>query len=358
MVVDNTTTEENLPPPHYKADTDPTPIQGNYGTGTGRATEPIEQPPTDSAPRPDSQPPRRPREKGREGEGRRRMLHQQQWQQQPTEPRDDRSPERKSEKSRPTSGHAAPRTTQPGQQLPPLPGSGADRRPLPTPTISDLARRWPDPTQGYSGRPDTLGDVLNLRIIYWNPGGITGKTQSYEILLNSRSAHTSYCWAKQKCDQSKNSKSPTSLPTDATRFPREGRLQRHSGSGPRDGIMHEAELTDFETMRSRGIRVGSEQRNPAIRGLPAPGTKMCVQDIHAIIQERTPTLIIGDLNAKHKAWGSHSISRAGRQLMEDAELQGYEVLGPDTPTHVPADIRHRPDVLDAGDRPQVGGRCT
>ncbi|GBP42180.1 Probable RNA-directed DNA polymerase from transposon BS [Eumeta japonica] len=32
--------------------------------------------------------------------------------------------------------------------------------------------------------------------------------------------------------------------------------------------------------------------------------------------------------------------------MEDAERQGYEVLGPDTPTHVPTDIRHRPDVLD------------
>ncbi|GBP37692.1 hypothetical protein EVAR_23741_1 [Eumeta japonica] len=112
--------------------------------------------------------------------------------------------------------------------------------------------------------------------------------------------------------------------------------------------MHEAEqLTDFETMRSIGVRVGSsEQEIRLFAAYRPPGTKMCVQDIHAIIQEQTPTLIIGDLNAKHKAWGSHSISRAGRLLMEDAERQGYEVLGPDTPTHVPTDIRHRPDVLD------------
>ncbi|GBP76204.1 Probable RNA-directed DNA polymerase from transposon X-element [Eumeta japonica] len=112
--------------------------------------------------------------------------------------------------------------------------------------------------------------------------------------------------------------------------------------------MHEAEqLTDFETVRSIGVRVGSsEQEIRLFAAYRPPDTKMCVQDIHAIIQEQTPTLIIGDLNAKHKAWGSHSISRAGRLLMEDAERQGYEVLGPDTPTHVPTDIRHRPDVLD------------
>ncbi|GBP21510.1 RNA-directed DNA polymerase from mobile element jockey [Eumeta japonica] len=95
------------------------------------------------------------------------------------------------------------------------------------------------------------------------------------------------------------------------------------------------------------LRVGSsEQEIRLFAAYRPPGTKMCVQDIHAIFQEQTPTLIIGDFNAKHKAWGSHSISRAGRLLMEDAQRQGYEVLGPDTPTHVPTDIRHRPDVLD------------
>ncbi|GBP70186.1 hypothetical protein EVAR_46681_1 [Eumeta japonica] len=60
--------------------------------------------------------------------------------------------------------------------------------------------------------------------------------------------------------------------------------------------MHEAEqLTDFETMRSIGVRVGSsEQEIRLFAAYRPPGTKMCVQDIHAIIQEQTPTLIIGD----------------------------------------------------------------
>ncbi|GBP82095.1 hypothetical protein EVAR_89434_1 [Eumeta japonica] len=31
--------------------------------------------------------------------------------------------------------------------------------------------------------------------------------------------------------------------------------------------------------------------------------------------------------------------------MEDAERHGYEMLDPDTPTHMPTDVRHRLDVL-------------
>ncbi|GBP10955.1 hypothetical protein EVAR_5515_1 [Eumeta japonica] len=44
--------------------------------------------------------------------------------------------------------------------------------------------------------------------------------------------------------------------------------------------------------------------------------------------------------------GPYSISMAGRRLLKDAENQGYEVLGLDTPTHIPTDLRHRADVLD------------
>ncbi|GBP16393.1 Probable RNA-directed DNA polymerase from transposon X-element [Eumeta japonica] len=116
----------------------------------------------------------------------------------------------------------------------------------------------------------------------------------------------------------------------------------------RRDIMHEAEqLTDFETIRSIDIRVGSSEQDIRLfAAYRAPGTRMYVQDIHSIFNDQIPTLIIGELNAKHKAWRSHSISKASRLLMENAEHHGYEVLGPDTPTHVPTDMRHRPDVLD------------
>ncbi|GBP58159.1 hypothetical protein EVAR_86321_1 [Eumeta japonica] len=87
--------------------------------------------------------------------------------------------------------------------------------------------------------------------------------------------------------------------------------------------MHEVEqLTSFETMRLIGIKVGSSDH-----------------EIKLFAAYKPP----GELNAKHKAWGSYSTSRAGRLLMEDAK---HQVHGPDTSTHVPINMRHRPNVLD------------
>ncbi|GBP88904.1 hypothetical protein EVAR_102917_1 [Eumeta japonica] len=40
------------------------------------------------------------------------------------------------------------------------------------------------------------------------------------------------------------------------------------------------------------------------------------------------------------------ISPAGRQLLQDSEQYGYEVIGTDTPSHIPTDPRFRADVLD------------
>ncbi|GBP28749.1 Probable RNA-directed DNA polymerase from transposon BS [Eumeta japonica] len=78
----------------------------------------------------------------------------------------------------------------------------------------------------------------------------------------------------------------------------------------------------------------------------SPGTRFCSSDIHTIFEDHTPTILAGDLNAKHTVWGSRVVSPAGRQLLQDAEDYGYEVLGPDTPSHVPTDPRFGADVLD------------
>ncbi|GBP10220.1 RNA-directed DNA polymerase from mobile element jockey [Eumeta japonica] len=124
-------------------------------------------------------------------------------------------------------------------------------------------------------------------------------------------------------------------------------LQRHSGADAARRYERIEQLTNFKTMRSIGIRVGSSDHETRLFvAYRPPGTRMCIQNIHSIFNGPTLTLIIGDLNAKHKAWGSHCISRAGRLLMKDAERQGHEVLGPDTPSHVPTNMRRRPDVLD------------
>ncbi|GBP51687.1 RNA-directed DNA polymerase from mobile element jockey [Eumeta japonica] len=77
-----------------------------------------------------------------------------------------------------------------------------------------------------------------------------------------------------------------------------------------------------------------------------PDTLLRVQDIYFILNSPTPTLKVGDLNAKHKAWELHSVSKTGKLLMENVKSQGHEVLELDNPAHAPTDPRHHTDVLD------------
>ncbi|GBP53954.1 RNA-directed DNA polymerase from mobile element jockey [Eumeta japonica] len=282
----------------------------------------------------------------------------------------DRSPPRgKSEKSRSTPEHTAlpnhatetatPTTAEAGREttthphhIRPGPGGGQSksnhaRDDKDTHHNTPLNQDWPGSDTGHSRRPDTRVDVVNLRIIYWNPGGIIGKTRVLRDLTQLEDAHI-ILLGETKLRPEQELKIPNFFAYRRDEIATRGPAYRATAVLIRRDIMHEAEqLTDFEAMRSIGIRVGSsEQEIRLLAAYGPPGTKMCVRDIHAIFQEQTPTFIIGYLNAKHKAWGSHSISRTGRLLMEDAERQGYEVLGLDTPTHVPTDIRYRPDVLD------------
>ncbi|GBP20219.1 Probable RNA-directed DNA polymerase from transposon BS [Eumeta japonica] len=211
-------------------------------------------------------------------------------------------------------------------------------------TPRDQGRTGPDAE--YSTGPDTHANVLNLRILYWNPGGIIGKTRELRNLTQLEDIHI-IILGKTKLRPQQELKISNFFAYGRDEISAREPAYRGTTVLIRRDVMHEVEqFTSFETMRSMGIRVGSSDYE--IRLFVAyrpPGTRMCVQDIRSIFKGPTPTFIIGNLNAKHKAWGSHA-SRASRLLMEDAERQGYEVLGPDTPTHVPTDMRHRPDVLD------------
>ncbi|GBP88907.1 RNA-directed DNA polymerase from mobile element jockey [Eumeta japonica] len=190
-----------------------------------------------------------------------------------------------------------------------------------------------DPDAIYPRGPDTRGDVLNLKILYWNPEASLENPRARD-LTQLEDAHI--ILLDETKLRPKQLRIPNFFAYRRDKISARGPAYRGTAVLILRDIMHEADqLMDFETMRSIGIRIGSsEQKIRLFAAYSPPGTRMCVQDIHSIFSDQTSTLIIGDLNAKHKAWGSHSISKAGRLLMEDAERHGYEVLGPDTSTHV------------------------
>ncbi|GBP09119.1 hypothetical protein EVAR_4008_1 [Eumeta japonica] len=219
--------------------------------------------------------------------------------------------------SRPTSVHAPPtnhatetatpttsttaevdrETTTHPHHIRPGPGGGQSksshvRNDKDTRHNTPLNQDWPGSNAGYSGRPDTRGNVLNLRIIYWNPGGIIGKTRELRDLAQLEDAHI-ILLGETKLRPEQELKIPNFFTYRRDEISARGPAYRGTVVLVRRDIMHEAEqLTDFETMRSIGIRVGSsEQEIRLFAAYRPPGTKMCVQDIHAIIQEQTPTLI-------------------------------------------------------------------
>ncbi|GBP26885.1 hypothetical protein EVAR_16467_1 [Eumeta japonica] len=115
----------------------------------------------------------------------------------------------------------------------------------------------------------------------------------------------------------------------------------------RDIVHGRLKLPDFMHSRTLGITLGSTGTELLLFVTYRPhGSHFYSSDIHTIFDDHTPTILAGDLSAKHTACNSRVVSPAGRQLLHDAEDYGYEVLGLDTPSHVPTDTCFGVDVLD------------
>lgn len=99
----------------------------------------------------------------------------------------------------------------------------------------------------------------------------------------------------------------------------------------------EATAIAIKTVDHRWIRVISVYK--------PPNTKIDTTDIDKIFANPMPTLVAGDLNCKHQAWNSRVSNIDGRTLFNHWELNKYNIIGPNRPTHYPS-TGSRGDVLD------------
>ena len=65
----------------------------------------------------------------------------------------------------------------------------------------------------------------------------------------------------------------------------------------------------------------------------AASSLMAMVNVHTLLDCALPTIMDGEFNAKHTAWNLNSICLYRRRLLDDSMLRGYQVLGPETPTH-------------------------
>lgn len=185
--------------------------------------------------------------------------------------------------------------------------------------------------------------------MYWNPDGIAFKMNDLRLLVQEHDVHV-VLLCETKLHPSRELRLPNFFVYRRDELsPRDVPYRGTAVLVRRDLVHEELELPAFKTTRSIGVRLktaDTELKIYAAYKPPGDVYKLHPEDIRAMMEGATPTLVAGDLNAKHHQWGSHSINSAGRALQEDAENSNYEVLSPGAPTHYPMNPMHRPDVLD------------
>lgn len=193
-----------------------------------------------------------------------------------------------------------------------------------------------------------MGSTPVLRVLYWNPGGVRLQAQPLRLLAQSQDIHI-ILLGETKLSPHSSFKVPNYFVYRRDELsPASGHAYRGTAALVRRDVIHEEiEHLPFDELRTTGVLVSAAGVELKLfAGYRPPGPRYSPQDISAIFDSPTPTLLAADLNAKHPDWGSRVINPVGRQLQQDAEAKDITILGPDSPTHIPTNNRHSADVLD------------
>lgn len=187
--------------------------------------------------------------------------------------------------------------------------------------------------------------TAHSRILNWNANGLKSQVQ---LLSEFLSRH----------DISIACVSETHLtPADRLRLPgysifRQDRDCRRASGGVliavRRNILHgEVQLPDMERLEAVAIQVSLENGRQIniVSAYQRPNLSLSDNDLRNVLSG-PPTLVIGDLNSKHVAWGCRVTNPNGRRLLDFVNGSGAVVTAPDEPTFYPSQQHYQPDILD------------
>lgn len=76
----------------------------------------------------------------------------------------------------------------------------------------------------------------------------------------------------------------------------------------------------------------------------SPNVTITNADLESLFHLNRKTILLGDLNAKHRIWGCHTTNASGRALFDFFEQNDVQLHIPSNPTHYAA--QGRPEILD------------
>ncbi|KAJ1120327.1 hypothetical protein NDU88_008500 [Pleurodeles waltl] len=109
---------------------------------------------------------------------------------------------------------------------------------------------------------------------------------------------------------------------------------------------HEIALPPVGSVEATGIQIQTTAGPLRLIAAYSPPGKLCPKDLDALLDPSIPTLIGGDLNAKHQCWNSRTANSKGHALLAHSKKEDFVVAGPTQPTHYPGSALHKSDVLD------------
>jgi len=183
----------------------------------------------------------------------------------------------------------------------------------------------------------------SMRIIFWNANGLKNKRDSLELFVeDQREDVVLICETHLRPAENPRMKNYDMF-----------RCDRQNGLGGGVAIyvkrsiqkqpLAEPQLTNLEAC-GVGIQTAHAGLIKFYAAYNPPNRQLMETDLLELLDDESPVIVAGDLNAKHVSWNSRVANSRGNVLFQFASERNIQVLGPIEPTH--CGTRGRPDVLD------------
>ena len=183
-----------------------------------------------------------------------------------------------------------------------------------------------------------------LKILNWNANGILCRNRALELLqLLEEEGIGVACITETHLKPTQNLFIPNFV------IHRKDRI--HSGGGGVLILVHRTyrhkAISTSSNCETIGVEISLE-RGPLriISCYNPPQISNNFSDLVALLNSNFSTIIAGDLNAKHPAWGCSSTNSNGRSLLKKSLRHHFSVEIPPSTTHVPGSALHSPEILD------------
>lgn len=183
-----------------------------------------------------------------------------------------------------------------------------------------------------------------LRILFWNANGIEHKINELSALTVKNKLDV-ILLSETRLLPNKHLKIPNYITYRTDKTPRPCTPQ----SGGTAILVHRRithrEISLNTSITTTSIDISTDLHPIRITSVyKSPTQKLKTEDLDKITNNSG--YLIGDLNSKHPLWNSYSANSAGNFLYRHYQNSDYSIIAPDTSTHFPPIIGHRPDVLD------------